>query len=131
MSTRFKSFNHSITNIGYHIIWIPKYREKVLKSKIKNVIFSSLREEAKKMGIKIEKIEIMPDHVHLFIKGSPTYSISKIVQMLKGYSSFNLRRTFPKLKKYKCFWAPSYYCETVGHISESTIKKYIDDQWKK
>lgn len=72
----------------------------------------------------------MPDHVHLFIKCTPNHKISDIVKQLKGYSSYVLRKAFPIYRtKYKSLWAPSYYCETIGHISENTIKKYINDQW--
>jgi putative transposase len=74
----------------------------------------------------------MDDHVHLFIKCNPTHKVSHIVQMLKGYSSYKLRKKYPIYKfKYKHFWSSSYYCESIGHISEDVIKKYIDDQRKK
>lgn len=127
--SRFKSTKHSKYNIGYHIIFVPKYRKSILKGAFKDTVKDALIEKTIKLGIDIEKYEIMPDHVHLFIKAKPNLTISYIVQQLKGYSSFKLRSKFPKYKKYKALWSPSYYCETVGHISESTIKKYIDDQW--
>ena len=72
----------------------------------------------------------MPDHIHLFIKCTPDHKISDIVRQLKGYNSYILRKAYPFYKKkYKSLWAPSYYCESVGHISEATVKKYIEDQW--
>ena len=72
----------------------------------------------------------MPDHIHLFIKCTPNHRVSDIVRHLKGYSSYKLRSEYPKYRKqYKWLCAPSYYCESVGHISEHTVKKYIDDQW--
>lgn len=129
---RFKKGNHCIYNIGYHVVWIPKYRKRNLKGMFKEIIKKALFEKAKQLEIIIENIEIMPDHVHLFIKCKPTHAISTIVKILKGYSSYKIRMNFPKYKKlYKHFWSSGYYCESVGHISESTIKRYIDDQWKK
>jgi len=131
MSKRLKSSNHCVYNLGYHLIWIPKCRAKILKGRIKSQIKKWLYEKSKEIDIKIECCEIMPDHIHLFIKCSPNEKISCIVQYLKGYTSFKIREKYPYYKKYKAFWSPSYYCESVGHISENTIKRYINDQWNK
>jgi putative transposase len=88
-----------------------------------------LMEKADRISVSIEKVEIMPDHVHLFVKGDPTDSPSFIVGQLKGYTSHELREEFPELKKrLPSLWTRSFYCESIGHISEATIKKYIDDQ---
>lgn len=71
----------------------------------------------------------MPEHVHLFIKSNPVDSPHFIVQQLKGYTSRILRQEFPSLKsKLPTLWTRSYYCESVGHISEETVKKYIENQ---
>ena len=126
---RFEKGNTCVYNLGYHIVWIPKYRRKILTGKIKEIIGNALQEKAKEIDIKIIKYEIMPDHIHLFIKFKPILSVSKIVMHLKGYSSYVLRKEYPQYRKYKSLWTPSYYCESVGHISEETIKKYINDQW--
>ena len=74
----------------------------------------------------------MPEHVHLFIKSTPVDSPHFIVQQLKGYSSKILRKEFKVLKtRIPSLWTRSYYCESVGHISEDTIKKYIEEQKNK
>lgn len=71
----------------------------------------------------------MPDHVHIFIKTKPTLAPHYIVQQLKGYTSRILRKEFPKLKsRIPTLWTRSYYCESIGYISEETVKKYIKDQ---
>jgi putative transposase len=70
----------------------------------------------------------MSDHIHLFVKGNQNITISNIVKYLKGYSSYELRKKFIFLKKYKSLWTPSYFCETIGHISEDVVKKYIENQ---
>lgn len=127
---RFRKSNGSIYNIGYHVIWPPKFRKSILKGKFKYIIQSALLDKSVELDITLEKYEIMPDHIHLFIKCKPSHKISNIVKHLKGYSSFILRSSFPSYrKKYKALWSPSYYCESVGHISENTIKKYIENQW--
>ena len=116
---------HCVYNISYHIVWIPKYRKKILVGELKDRLIYYLFDKATSIGISIEEYEVMSDHIHLFIKGTPTLSISFIVNQLKGYSSFKLRNEFPYLKKYKSLWTNSYFCETIGHISEQTVKKYI------
>ena len=90
-----------------------------------------LLEKAADLGIQIEKMEVMPDHVHLLVKGKPSIAVQYIVNQLKGYTSVMLRREFPRLKsRLPTLWTRSYYVESVGHISEPTITKYIEDQKK-
>lgn len=81
--------------------------------------------------MEIERMEVMPDHIHLFIYTKPVDSPHWIVQQLKGYTSRLLREEFPELKsRIPSLWTRSYYVESIGHISEDTIKKYIEDQKK-
>jgi putative transposase len=90
-----------------------------------------LIKKAESIGVSIERMEIMPDHVHLFVKAVPTLAVHFIVNQLKGYSSYMLRKEFPWLKsRLPTLWTRSYYCETIGHISENTIIRYIEDQKK-
>jgi putative transposase len=121
-----------VFNIGYHLIWCPKYRRKILKGAIEVRLRELLSEKATELNIKIINMEIMPDHLHLFIKCEPTDSPHWIVQNFKGFSSRTLRLEFPELTtKMPCLWTRSYYCESVGHISEDTVIKYIADQKNK
>jgi putative transposase len=121
--------NTTIFNIAYHIIWCPKYRRKVLVNEVEDRLKTLLVEKAKEMGCEISIQEVMPDHVHIFIKTKTTLAPHYIVQQLKGYTSRILRKEFPKLKsRIPTLWTRSYYCESVGHISEETVKKYIKDQ---
>ena len=129
---RLQHSNTSVTNIGYHIIWCPKYRRKVLIGDIKDRLFQILPEIALNNQCTIESLEIMPDHVHVFLKGVPTLAIHQIIQRLKGISSNILKREFPKLKtQLPCLWTRSYYCETIGCISEDAVMKYIENQQTK
>ena len=128
MSDRFSYHSHCVYNLGYHIIWCPKYRRKLLQWGIDDRLKILLVEKATRMGCKIEQMEVMPDHVHIFIKTPPTLSIDTLVQGLKGYTSFVLRRDRLWLQKIKCLWPPSYYVESIGHISEETVRRYIEDQ---
>jgi putative transposase len=88
-----------------------------------------LTEKATEIGLVIERMEVLPDQVHLLVKCDPTDSPQYIVGQWKGYTSFSLRKEFPSLKsKLPTLWTRSYYVESVGHISEAIIKKYIEDQ---
>jgi len=128
---RFQKGCKNVYNVGYHIIWVTKYRAQILTGAFATNIEKSLLVKAEQLEVTLEKYEIMPDHIHLFIKCTPHHQISEVIRQLKGYSSYILRKTYPKYrKKYKHLWSPSYYCETVGHISEATVKKYIDNQWE-
>lgn len=118
-----------VYNIGYHLIWCSKYRRKVLTGDAETRLKELLAEKAGQIDIEIVQMEIMPDHVHLFVKATPVNSPHYIVQQLKGYTSRALRQEFPSLKsRLPSLWTRSYYCESVGHISEETVQKYIKDQ---
>jgi len=118
-----------VYNIGYHLIWCSKYRRKVLTGDAETRLKELLAEKAGQIDIEIVQMEIMPDHVHLFVKATPVNSPHYIVQQLKGYTSRLLRQEFPSLKsRLPSLWTRSYYCESVGHISEETVLKYIEDQ---
>lgn len=120
---RWEKSNKATYNLDYHLIWCPKYRRKVLVGAIEKRLKKLFYEKAKELFINIEKMEIMPDHVHLFVKCSPIISPHLIVKHLKGYSSRIMRLEFPKLRsRLPSLWTRSYYCESIGHISEDTIK---------
>jgi putative transposase len=125
-------WKHGITtvhNLGYHIIWCPKYRRKVLTGDVEKRLIELLDEKSNEIGVEIETMEIMPDHVHLFVKTPPTAAPHWVVQQLKGYTSRRLRQEFSSLKsRLPTLWTRSYYIESIGHISEATIKRYIEDQ---
>jgi putative transposase len=129
MNKRWKSSRTAKFNIAYHLIWCPKYRRKVLINGIDVRLKELLLEKAEDLGITIELIEVMPDHVRLFVKTNPTDNPQQIVLQFKGYASRNLKEEFPKLKsQLPCLWTRSYFCESVGSLSEESIKKYIEDQ---
>lgn len=126
---RWKCSSTTVYNLGYHIIWCPKYRRKVFKNQIKERLNQLLQEKAKEINVTIESIEIMPDCVHIFVKADPTACPHWIIQQFKGYTSRRLRKEFKELKtRLPTLWTRSYYIESVGHISEDTIKKYIEEQ---
>ena len=129
---RWTTSNKAVYNLGYHIIWCPKYRRKVLTSDVAKRLRELLYEKATSIDVEIETLEIMPDHVHLLVKASPVDSPHFIVQQLKGYTSRILRAEFSHLRsRLPTLWTRSYYMESVGHISEDTVRRYIEDQKNK
>ena len=131
LSKRYTSNAHCVFNLGYHIVFCPKYRRKVLVNGVDERLKSLLSAKANELGITIENMEVMPDHVHLFIRSKPTYAVHFVINQLKGYSSVCLRNEFPWLRsRLPSLWTRSYFVESVGHISEETVRKYIEDQKK-
>ena len=129
MDKRFKSGKHVVYNLGYHIIWCPKYRKAILTGEIEKRLKELLSEKAKEEEWEIIEMEVMPDHVHIFIKVKPSDAPITIASRLKGYTSFKLRSEFPKIKSsLPTLWTRSFFVESVGCISEETIKKYIINQ---
>ena len=115
--------------MGYHFVWCPKYRRKVLTGGIERRLKELIKEKAEKMDCKIIALEVMPDHVHLFIQGNPRISPNSIIGQIKGYTSHNLRKEFKDLRtKLPTLWTRSYFVSTHGHISDKMIEKYIEEQ---
>jgi putative transposase len=132
METRWTYSKTTVYNISYHLIWCPKYRRKVLVGNVDTRLRELLFEKANQLDVKIVSMEILPDYVHLFVKAPPTLAPHFVVQQLKGHTSRLLRNELPELKsKLPTLWTRSYYCESVGHISEDSIRKYIEDQKNK
>lgn len=126
---RWTHSNKAVFNIGYHLIWCSKYRRPVLVDDVEKRLKVLLLQKAQQLNINIEVMEVLPDHLHLFIKCSPIDSPHYIVQQFKGITSHQLRQEFASLKsRLPTLWTRSYYCESCGHISEQTVKKYIEDQ---
>ena len=116
----------------YHVIFCPKYRRKVLINGVETRLKEILRETAKDNDIVLKAVEVMPDHVHIFIEIDPRQPVHAAIRALKGRSSRLLREEFPWLKsKIPSLWTRSYFCCTVGHINEAAVQRYIEAQKNK
>ena len=123
-----------VYNVGYHIVWSVKYRRKILCGEIESSLKKILNDICKDKGFDLKAIEVMPDHMHVFISAKPKFSPSYIYKMLKGISSRKLFMKHPEIRKHlwgKHLWNPSTYVETIGHISEDVVRKYIETQKRK
>jgi len=117
-----------VSSLGYHIVWCPKYRQPVLVGKVARVLTRELRRIAEHLGVEVAALEVMPDHVHLFADVPVTLAPTTLVGRLKGRSSRFLRQEFSHLARHQVLWSRSYYIGTVGHVSEATVRRYIEDQ---
>ena len=125
-----KSLAHTKYMCKYHVIFIPKYRRKVIYNKLRKDIQKYIKDLCKWKGVEILEGHMMPDHVHLLVEIPPRISVSNFMGYLKGKSSLMLFEKHTNLK-YKFgnrnFWATGYYVSTVG-LNEATIRKYIQEQ---
>jgi len=116
----------------YHIIWCPKFRFSVLKNGADSTLKSILLSICDRYGYKIKAIEVMPDHIHLFLDCPQTVAPCDIVRTLKSISAIEMFKSFPQLKKFYAkagvLWSAGYFISTVGHISEATVTKYIEEE---
>ena len=98
---------------------------------VKDRLDEIIRGVAGENQVEVLALEIMPDHLHLFISTNPDVSIQKLIQLFKGRSSHHLRREFPELLKIPSLWTHSYFISTAGKVSSETIQRYIEEQSKK
>ena len=127
------SLAHTQWECKYHIVFAPKFRRKVIYGKIKADIAHILSELCKIKGIEIIAAEVCPDHIHMFVRIPPKYSVSEIMGYLKGKSSLMIFERHANLKyKYgnRHFWCRGYYVDTVGKNTKA-IKTYIAEQLQK
>ena len=126
-----ESLAHTKWNCTYHVVFIPKYRRKVMYAQIREDIREIIRKLCKMRDVKLVDGAVCADHVHLYIAVPPKQSISEFMGYLKGKSAlmlFDLHPEFKQKGKDRHFWARGYYCETVGNVNEETIRKYIQEQ---
>jgi putative transposase len=126
----YRRLSHSVWECKYHVVFIPKYRRKILCGEMRRELREVLRDLARQRGCEVEEGHFLPDHVHMLISIPPKYSVAQIVGFLKGKSAihvarvrFNRRRNFVGHH----LWARGYFVSTVGR-DEEAIRKYIKHQ---
>lgn len=131
--SRFEKLSHVIWHCQYHIVWVPKYRYKVLQGRIKEEVRKTVIIQAERLECNLVELNIQNDHIHLLIKVPPKVSISSLMGTLKGKSAIRVFSKFPELKQRPYwgnhFWAEGYCVDTVGLDSEM-IRKYVKYQDK-
>ena len=97
-----------VCSLGLHLVWCPKYRRRVLGGRVARRLDELLAQIAEEHGWQIVAHEVMPDHVHLFVRVGPTDAPAVVVRV---------------------FWSPAYFAASVGYVSETTVRRYIEHQW--
>ena len=123
---------HSIYKLQYHLVWVCKYRRRILKPGVCGYFRRMLPKLLREMpGVHVKTIGFDEDHLHMLIEIPPKYSIASVVERLKGQSSSQLRKTFKWLGKVywkeNVVWSPGYFISSVG-LDEQTIKNYVKNQ---
>jgi putative transposase len=125
---RFRRTPGGACSLGLHLVWCPKYR-RILGGRVAHRCGQLLEQLADGHGWQIVAKELMPDHVHLFVRVGPTDPPASVVRAFKGRTARVLRQEFPHLRRFaKVLWSPSYFVASVGYLSASTVRRYIEHQ---
>jgi putative transposase len=121
---------HTAYRTEYHIVWIPKYRHRILNPGVKGYLVKLFPKVIEQLpGCEIIKYNIQPDHIHMVMIIPPRYAVSTVVGKMKGTTSSELRKKFEWLKnrywKENIVWSPGYFVSTVG-IEEEKVLKYVE-----
>ena len=131
--SRFQRLSHVIWCCQYHIVWVPKYRFRVLSGPVLEELKKTIHVYSGRLKCEVVELNIQIDHVHLLIKVPPKQSISGLMGYLKGKTAIQVFRQFPNLKGKPYwgnhFWARGYCVDTVG-LDEEKIRKYVKFQEK-
>ena len=123
----------AVFSLQYHLITTVKYRQKVF---INDEIVSAMKEIINKIAsdfdVQVLEIECGDDYLHILFKTKPTLDMTKFINILKGHSSREIRKSYKDFLKDKLwgdnFWSPSYFLSTTGNVSVDILKKYIENQ---
>lgn len=134
MKNKWNGHNRHKTLLQYHIIFVCKYRKKLLvNSQISDYIKHLSFEICHKHNILIKEMETDKDHIHYMIEAEPSYSVSKIVNLLKSYTTFHIWDKYSdylsiQFWKERTFWTDGYFACSIGNVSENQLRKYIEQQ---
>jgi putative transposase len=129
--SRFRKLSQSIWHCQYHIVWIPKYRFKLLTDKVAQEVKHCMRAFSSQLGGEVTELNVQSDHVHLLVMVPPKVSISDFVGTVKGKTAIRVFNGFSELKEKPYwgnhFWARGYCVDTVG-LDAEMIRKYVKYQ---
>lgn len=130
MNNDYATLNHSKWECKYHVVFIPKYRKKVLYGELRRYLGEVFRKLAQQKESQIEEGHLQPDHVHMLISIPPKHAVAQVVGFIKGKSAIHIARKYGERKRNfvgQHFWARGYFVSTVGR-DEETVRDYIRHQ---
>jgi len=127
---------HSVGEYNAHLVFTPAYRRAVFTDDlVRELTLGYLLQGAQRLGVHIAAIEFGPDHVHLFVENWRRYAPAELARRLKGYASYMMRRGHAALFEHMLwghkFWTASYFFRTVGAVTSTTVKHYIEESQTK
>jgi len=128
--SKYRRQSHAVYDCRYHIVWITKYRFRVIDDNVKTALKWIIKEICDWKEIEILEGAVMEEHIHLYLQIPPKYPISDVLQWLKGKSAERLLKKFTQLEKQywgRHLWARGYFVSTVG-ITDEVIREYIRKQ---
>jgi putative transposase len=127
----YRKTTHAVYDIKYHIVWITKYRKSVITGKLATRVQELIRLICKNNDVEILGGHVSKDHIHLLVSVPPHLSVSKLVQYLKGNTSYKLQQEFKELSKEywgRHLWARGYFAASSGNVTDEIILEYIKNQ---
>ncbi|WP_414563573.1 MULTISPECIES: IS200/IS605 family transposase [unclassified Anabaena] len=128
MNKEYGRGKHSVTSLKSHLVFVTKYRKKIFDAERLDVLIQAFEGVAKKMDFSILEVNGEGDHVHLLVDYPPRYSVSQLVNHLKGVSSRLYRKQFADSPHAEHLWSPSYFACSVGGAPIEVLKEYIQNQ---
>ena len=124
------NLNHTRWRCQYHLVFIPKYRKRMLYGQIKNDIREIIKTLCQYKRVEIITEAVCRDHVHLCVSIPPKLSVSEFMGYLKGKSALMVYDKYSEMgsKLDRHFWSRGYYVSTIGNVDEESIKKYVHEQ---
>jgi putative transposase len=123
---------HAVYELKYHLVWVPKYRAQILGGEERRYLKEVFKEIAEEYEFSIDTMEVMVDHVHLFIEAPPAYAPARVVQIMKSISAKELYKKYPEIRKKMwsgVIWGEGYFVRSVGDaVTSEVIRKYINYQ---
>jgi putative transposase len=127
-----KRTKHAVYDLKYHLVWIPKYRKGIMGGEVSEYLKGIFQRIAEEYEFSIDTMEVVEDHVHIFVEVPPRYAPSQVVQIFKSVSAREIFKKFPKLKKQLWageFWSDGYFVRSVGDkVTADIVRKYIEYQ---
>ena len=131
MSERYRHGAHTVFEIHLHLVWVTKYRRRVLHGAVGPRVRSLIRQVCGQEDVIILSGHVAADHVHLFVSIPPRVTISRLLQRLKGRTAYKLMQEFPHLRREfwgQHMWARGYFCASSGNVTDEVIAEYIANQ---
>jgi putative transposase len=122
---------HTVHNLYYHVVWVPKYRRSVLQGRVGERAEEIIRRVAGEYGYTLDELKVSPDHIHVLLKLQPKQAIPDVVRTLKSITARTLFQEFPDLKNHLwkgSLWAEGYCANTVGGLNLDAVRKYIREE---